>query len=373
MNILSAQLLDQIRAAIARPEGSVTFHLRSPELLDPTRPGGYLLDLAARDHVFRLERSDDLFLKFYHGSPGTGTRMTAIDLRQMRPGVEQFFVAFTWSPESVNLYVGPQPAGASAALLSASGEPAPVELRVGADGAIYQLGDAGLTTMGVSVFQAGKPILAPTALGTWRETKQAIDVLQQSQSEEGFLFEVVIANVTIATLVTGLENYSKTRFGELEREGIVPNAEAVVRSFTTQRERDTNIRDVLRTEAAAAGVSLLHYFVVRGWINFQNYGQIKRAYSRAYGITIGSLGVSSNDLKLLQDFIQYRHRIIHVSPLSPWLNQATSPPEQPVFANKATAATAIRVFNELIDKLHTATLKLRPHDTVGSVPASPAS
>jgi hypothetical protein len=363
MSLLPAQLLEQIRAAIARPEGTVTFRFRSPQLLDATLSDCYLLDLAAGDHVFRLERSHDFFLRFYHGSPGTGTRVAGVDLRQLKAGIEEFFVGFTWSPIGVQLYVGGQLADGTTPLLSASGDAAEFELRASADGAIYQLGDAGVLTMGVSVFQAGKPVLSATALGTWHETKQAIDALQQSHSEVGFLFEVVIANVTIATLVTGLENYSKTRFGELEREGIAPNADAVVRSFTTRRERETNILDVFQTEAAAAGVSLLHYFVARGWINFQNYGQIKRAYSRGYGISVGGLGVSSSELKLLQDFIRYRHRIVHVSPLTACLNQATSPPEAPVFANKNTAGAAIRVFDKFVDGLHSATLKLRPNNT----------
>jgi hypothetical protein len=358
MNNLPAQVLEQIRAAIARPEGSVTFRWRSVDFLDRAKQGGYLVNLAALDHVFRLERSADLFLKFYHASPGTGTRVAAIDLKGLGPA-DQFYIAFTWSPAETKLYLGPLTGDASTGLLSASGQRAPFELRVGADGAMYTVGDVGNDTLGIAVFQAGKPILMPTALGTWRETKTAVEMLRKARSEEGYLFEVVVANLTLAALVTGLENYSKTRLGEIEREGIRAAAESVIRSFTTKRERDANFLDVFRVEAKAAGVSLLHYFIARGGINFQNYGQIKRAYSRAYGLRVGSLGMSSDDLALLKSFIHYRHRIVHVSPLTAWLNQATSPPDEPVFASAQTAAVAVRVFDDFIDRLHAATLALR--------------
>jgi hypothetical protein len=359
MNTLSSELLDQIQHAIGQPEGTVLLYLLAAELRPEAMPGRFLFQLAAGDHVFRLVRSSDSFLRFYHGSPGTGTRVPAVNLSQLSP-FDRAFLMLAWSPARMTLFVGPESGGTKGGPLSANGEPTQVKLRAGRDGSIYQIGDVGVEVGEVSVFRDGQAVLMPTALSAWRQTKQAIDLLQQAQSPDDFIFEVVITNLTLVTLVTGLENYTKTRFLEIEREGIAPNVPALINAFTTKRERDAAIPSILTQEAVDAGVSALRYFVERGAINFQNYRHLKCAFARAYAIRFGDIGVSSGEQAWIQRSIRYRHRIVHLSPRTGLLNQPDSPPEEPVYANRETASRSITCFDAFIGKLHAATLTLRP-------------
>jgi len=96
--------------------------------------------------------------------------------------------------------------------------------------------------------------------------------------------------------------------------------------------------------------------------NFQNYQKCKLAYNKAYQIRFGDLGLQSSTLEKINKFIIYRHRIIHVSALLGMLNQAEVPPEEPVFPKKELASEAIREFDNFIERLHEATLKLRRKD-----------
>lgn len=309
--------------------------------------------------MFRLERTDDLLLRYYYSSPGTGTRVAMIDLKEA-PRCSKAFIAFTWAPAETRLHFGSH--APNAELLSASGVPSQKQFRVGKDGSIYQVGDEGVEVFGISVYEGGRPALVATAIEAWRNTKEAIEVLSSGTSTSGHMYEVVVANLTLSILVTGFEAYTKTRFGELEDEGIAPNSSAVIESFSSKRERDANIVSRLGAEATERGVTLLSHLIQRNTVNFQNYEDCKKAYNKAYGIRFGEIGVGSADLAQLKRLIWYRHRIIHVSPMLGTLNQPEVPPEEPVFANRVLAESSLRTFDLFINSLHTATLALRRED-----------
>ena len=167
----------------------------------------------------------------------------------------------------------------------------------------------------------------------------------------------MVSNLTISILLTGFEAYCKTRFLELEQEGIKPDMAALVSEFFSEKERD-----VIASEAEANHVSFLQKIIEKRRINFQNYKKCKRAYNKAYGLKFGEIGIASNDLEFLQRLIKYRHRIVHVSPLLGMLNQPEVPPEEPVFSNKKLGNDALKCFNIFITKLHNATLRLQRLD-----------
>lgn len=359
MHNIPPDVFEQIREAIRRPEGTFTFEYRSESLLDPEMRGGVVFEIASGGHVFRLERTDNLLLRYYYSSPGTGTRVATVDLKEASR-CSKAFIAFSWTPAETRLHFGPR--APNAELLSASGVPSQKQFRVGKDGSIYQLDDEDVEMLGVSVYQEGKPALVPTAIEAWRATKQAIEVLSSGTSSLGYMYEVVVTNMTLSILVTGFEAYTKTRFGELEDEGIAPNSSAIVESFFPRRERGADIASILEAEASELGITLLSHLIQRGTVNFQNYGDCKRAYSKAYGIRFGEIGVESGDLAQLQRLIRYRHRIIHVSPMIGLLNQPEVPPEEPVIPNRVLAKSSLRTFSLFIDSLHTATLALRRED-----------
>jgi len=359
MRNIPPNIVEQIREAIRRPEGTVSFEYSSDVLFDPKVSGGILFEIASGAHLFRVERDDELRLSFYHASPGTNTRVATIDLKSVVSS-SKVFMAFSWTPAEINFHVGPRIANGQ--LVSAKGIPSPRQFRVGKDGSIFQVGDTGVEVMGVSVYQNGESILQPTALDAWKSTVKSIGLLLGGSSDEGYIFDVVVTNLTLSVLVTGFEAYCKTRFLEIEQEGIKPNIDALVSRFFSKKERDVGEPDFIASEAEANHTSFLQKIVEKRRIDFQNFGDCKRAYNKAYGIKFGEIGVPSNNLQLLQSIIQYRHRIVHVSSLLGMLNQPEVPPEEPVFSNREFGNDALKCFDTFIAKLHDTTLHLRRLD-----------
>ena len=214
---IPAEIQEQIRSALCLPEGSLTFEYSSVEAFQKEQRPGLLFEIPSGGHLFRLERIEGRRLQFFYSSPGTGTSVATIDLSGL-PDFDGAFLAFTWSPQEVHFHCGPRIAGVD--LLSANAEASPKQFRIGADGSVFQVGDLGVEVMGVRVRQAGTPVLAPTAIEAWSETIKAVDVLRTGKSDKGFLFETVLAAVSLSVMVTGLEAYAKTRFVEIETEGI---------------------------------------------------------------------------------------------------------------------------------------------------------
>jgi len=360
MRNIPPNIVEQIREAIRRPEGTVSFEYSSDVLFDPKVPGGILFEIASGAHLFRVERDAELRLSFYHASPGTNTRVATIDLKNVESS-STVFLAFSWTPTEINFHVGPRIANGQ--LVFAKGIPSPRQFRVGKDGSIFQVGDVGVKVMGISVYQNGKPTLQPTALDAWKSTVQAIRLVMGGSSDEGYIFDVVVTNITLSILVTGFEAYCKTRFLEIEQEGIKPNVDALFSSkLFTRKERDAGYPDVIASEAEVDHISVLQKIIEKRKIKFQNFKYCRTAYNKAYGIKFSEIGVPPNDLQLLQSVIRYRHQIVHVSPLLGVLNQSEVPPEEPVFSNREFGNDALKCFDTFIAKLHGATLHLRRLD-----------
>ena len=359
MKNISADIYKQIQDAICRPEGTVSFKYSCKELFELGVGRGILVEIASREHLFRIERDENLILHFIHSSPGTGTRVASIDLKKVPPS-ETIFLAFTWSPKEINFHLGPQIPGAE--LISTKGVLSERQLRVGKDGIVYEIGGTGIEIMGVSVFKDGKPVLQPTAIDAWKETIKATEILGTGKSDQGYIFETAVTNLTLSILVTGFEAYTKKRYAELEQEGIKPDIDAVVNSFIPRKEREAGIAEMLKSEASDSQKTVLQLIVERDIINFQNYQKCKLAYNKAYEIKFGDLGLQSTTVEKIKKFILYRHRIIHVSALLGMLNQPEVPPDEPVFPKQELAVEAIKEFNNFIEKLHEATLKLRRKD-----------
>ena len=209
MNNIPSHISEQIQEAICRPEGTFTFEYHSPYLFDKSKRGGTILEVSSRQHLFRLERDDGLNLHFYHSSPGSGTRVATIDLNKIVPA-ENVFMAFSWTPVQIMFHAGSRAEGA--ALASATCVESPRKFRIGKDGNVYRIGDPGVEVMGLSLYQGGQPVIQPTALDAWEETLNAIDILATGQSSKGYIYEVVVTNLTLVVLVTGFEAYTKKRF-----------------------------------------------------------------------------------------------------------------------------------------------------------------
>lgn len=349
----------KLAQAAQRPEGTAAFRANSPDLLDTAVKSGILVEVVVGQIVFRLFRDENMILRFLHSAPSVGAREATVDLKELtdKGSPDQFFIALSWSPAELRLNFGRD---GGDQLLEGVGQPIDASFQV-MDGQVIQIGDVGVQVQGARLYSGGKQQLGPTAIKLWEDSLLATETLLSGQSEEGYIFENVIANASLSALVTGFEGYCKERFSELESEGVVADFGKLVHSFLSREEKDKFDRgEELHLQVVAKGLGVSQQRAIVGRINFQSYDNAKTAFSRGYGLTFANLdGITSDDLGKLKKLISYRHRIIHVSPLLGLLNGPESPPDEPVFANRATAEPAIELFKKFITALHQKTLELR--------------
>jgi hypothetical protein len=189
-------------------------------------------------------------------------------------------------------------------------------------GAVFVAISAGVDVFGTTAYINGKAVIQPPAIEAWRATLSAVRVLLSGSSSEGYMYDVVTANLSIIVLVTGFETYCKRRFLELEQEGITPDIDALF-SIVLKREEKEKRRQgevlEIEQEAAAKQVSLIQHLADQR-LNFQDFDRCKRYYNKAYGIKFGQdLNLGNAALEEVQRFIKARHRIIHVTPLTPMI------------------------------------------------------
>jgi hypothetical protein len=317
-----------------------------------------LIQVVTGGYLFRLTRDEDLNLAFTQAAPGTSTRVATVALEPLRD-CASINVAMTWSPDDIALHV--LDAGNPNRMLSSQGTQAPRMFQVGADGMIAEIGDAGVDVLGATAYVNGKAVIQPPAIEAWRATLSAVRVLLSGSSTEGYIYEVVTANLSISVLVTGYETYCKRRFLELEQEGINPDIEALFSVVLMREEKEKRRQgEVLEIEqeATARKVSLIQHLADLPRLNFQDFNRCKRYYNKAYRIKFGQdLNLGSEILDEVQRFIKARHRIVHVTPLSPMIFEPGKMDEETM---EARVQRAIRGFDTFIKELHAATLRLRP-------------
>jgi len=347
-------ILQDIEEKLNRPEGTVSMKSTVNWLFDSSVGDKVLFQEVVRERIFRVERNSELILKFYQSSPGTGTRVASIDLNKIKKDVNICW-GFTWSPEEIMLFIGPDEEDCD--LTFSKGSQADKELRA-VNGEVVQLGDKGVEVMGARIFADGKPVLEPTAIKVWKEMIESIKVLKNGSTSEEYRHDVVIGNMIIANLVTGFEVYFETRFIELEEEGVTPDIDAIVERFFSEKDKENNRPEQLKTIAQENGITFLEH-IAKKRINFQNYNQCKSAFNKAYDLKFGEVIDKNHILAEIKKYIQYRHRIIHVSPMISMLNQPNVPPEKPDFAGRNIAEKAEKDFDYLITQFHKASLNLK--------------
>jgi len=352
MQNIPLEAIEGMREKMTRNEGTIMFSYISETLFNSQMPE-ILFELTAGSHYFELIRDTNLALNFVQANPGTGTRIASVDLNKMQKHT-QFVVALTWSPSCIGLTIY----NGFDECLHSDGVKASFEYQITDDGMIIKK-DKSILSMRMSA--NGSMVVEPTALNAWNECRQALEVLRKGTSEEGYIFEVVRSNFCLSALVTGFEVYCKTRFLELEKEGIEAKIEDLLNVILSKNEKEGNYSEVLRNDAISQNITFLDLLAAQK-INFQSFKECKRAYNKAYGIKFGNIGCENSTLMKINKYLLYRHRIVHVSPLLGTLNLKETPPEAPVFPSNELITDAISCFDELINNIHQASLKIRRKD-----------
>ena len=199
-----------------RPAGTLGFRYTSEALFSPTAQAGKILECISRGQVHLLDRDDNLYLRFLHWSPGTGTRVATVDLKDITSHKE-VGMYIGWSPDEIRLDV--LTGGAEIEHHEAIGEESPIQLSVAEDGSVYQIGGSDISVMGFSVFERGQAVALPTAIKSWKDTHLAIQLFLDALNDVKQPASFISGNLVLVMIVTGLENYWKTRFVEIDDEG----------------------------------------------------------------------------------------------------------------------------------------------------------
>jgi hypothetical protein len=196
------------------------------------------------------------------------------------------------------------------------------------------------------------------ALDAWESAAKAalmlLDHVERQIDVESSLY-IILANQTLAIIVSGYEAYCERRFGELIIAGCPIDYARMDRKLVPQAKQGDDVG--IERHDATRSVAFARQIIRRYRINFQDFENGKRAYTAAFGIRFGDLGLSPGALEALQVYLRYRHRIVHVSPLLAVLNAPEDDVTGPVFASAATVKSALLVFDGFIQALHRRTLE----------------
>jgi|BarGraNGADG00212_2_1021979.scaffolds.fasta_scaffold37080_2 hypothetical protein len=330
----------EIQQAMLRPEGTLLLRLRGAELY--SQPGSFtVLEVPSGATLNWVTRDSEHRLRYVHVSPGTGTREAVLELPDLVES-SQLLLVLTWSASGTSIHAG----FVGHDVRQAQGGAASAQIRVVRDG-VYVVGDAGVEVAAYQVFENGKLTLRESAMEAWISTGIALDIHMRGSVVDGYLGEVVQANLALVMLATGFEVYCGRRFSELPEEGREADVDALARTFVPKSLRA--IRPLVSLEDVLAAAP----------IDFGNYAKCRDAYRAAYGLGFAAtVGVPTQTLGTVSRMLRYRHRIVHVSPLIGMLNQPRVPPEKPVFAGRDLVEEVRLEADRFVHALHDATLRL---------------
>jgi hypothetical protein len=337
---------------LSQKYGTVLFRITNSKLYDNPEENLVIINHRVDEIIFQLYRDTCLNLVFTHHSTSTGIRKSKVNLLQF-DFAPALIVAMRWSNTENYLFVSNMD---YSVVKVARAEQKGGKIRVGADGSVIQIGDNGIDVASYRMVQDGKDILLPLAKEAWDSTIIKVNVLIDGCKLKDFLFETTIVQQCIVMLVTGLEVYAKNRFIEMERNGRIPNSEALMKEFASSE----NMRRDVENYSSCHNVSLLQALIqVRGngAINFQDWEKCKQAFNKGHNIKF----VEIKDLNpvIIEDirrYCQWRHKIIHSIKDMGMLNMEEVPPKEPIFANKEFFEKARDGFVNFIEKLHKQTV-----------------
>ncbi|NMG83273.1 MAG: hypothetical protein GIS02_03585 [Methanosarcinales archaeon] len=330
-------------------EGTLEFRITKGNLMNTSLENVLFFDIQVRDSRFALHRDKNVDLVFTHWNTKMGIRVAKINIREFSAD-GGLFIALTWSGKESYLYAGEE---GGLNLKSSKAEQKGGEIRMGKNGALYQIGEEGIEVGWYRVREAGRDVLEPSAKEIWDFTVTKVNILIEGCKLKDFLFESTLVQQCSTMLVTGFEVYTRTRFVEMEKEGKKPNIEGLMKEFA----RKKFVKDEIENYAKSMGKSLLESMLEvrkgKGVINFQNWKDCKAAYNKAYGIKFGEIpNLTGGILENIQNYIALRHKIIYSKYDMTVLNFDKVPPEEPIFANKEFIEQVRDDFIEFMEKLH---------------------
>lgn len=340
--------------AMQRSEGTFFVEFENAEIMDDKIKHCEILCQASGSHIFVIERDADMKFRLCYSSTSGGSREAVIDLKN-EFYCRFFKLLFTWSVNSIQLFLVLMYTPDLEMKLSAAGVASKVEYRLGEDGVIYKIEYGQGEFLSLHFYSKNELVLTSRAISLWGEAKQAAEGVLGLESLSGR--EWVTINSAITIIVTGFEVYTKNRIIEIEKEGIVPDVESMIKNFSISDDRRAELMDVLDKK----NCTLLSAIVKKGYINFQSFDRCNLAFKKAYGIKFGEVGLDSEKIEAIKTLIRHRHRVVHVHPLAPFFAKRNGK-EGIELIDIDDIKKFIGLFDEFIKAIHKASLELKRKD-----------
>lgn len=353
-HILSESLInnipDEFDVDLCFSKAAVEFIIEAKNIFNMKIPEYIIAKNISKKQFILLVRDENKNINFYHSTPGQGTRIATIQLDQFSES-DNLFILLEWNPDEIFLHIGN---GKKDALISSTGTVSKIQFRVDKEKNIHTIQE---NSQIKSFIKEGEVLLLPTAIESWLETIQSINILMKAKSPDGYMFDSILTNTILVSLVTGFESYCKRRFLELPEEGIAFNNENI-HTFFKSKELEIKLPELYMEESREKDISILKLLILKNRINFQNYDECKKSFYNGYGLKFTNISLDNKVLLRIKKLISYRHRIIHYSSsVRIWnLNKHQNEPLD--FPSNENRTEAIKYFSLFINALHQETLQL---------------
>jgi len=306
-----------------------------------------IAELVRHRTVIVIERDEDFNLKLIRSSPNFITKVAFINLN---PFLKQDMLSIVavWNPTDNFLNIN---GGHAAEQVEEPG----IRFDIGSDGCVYEVvGDQGVKLPYYTVLKDGQVVIEPGSKDCFDLQIKKIEGFINTYENADPLVQSTILEQTLGLLVTGFETYMRIRFGELHQEGFSLNLNELRKSLFEKNaiKFDKTIADA---EQNSKGVG--SYLVEKRLINFQNWRESRKAYLSGYDIDLTELGVKGSSQTMIQQVIKWRHPITHKAGDNTILNIKHLSDQKPILLSKELATNATGAFVELVENLHSHTLK----------------
>ncbi len=353
---LSSALLSEINEQF----GIIVLSLQDSNIFDSSLGNLQVFDRQIKRSQFSLQRTTYSKLQFTLLSTKTGIRVASLKLP---PPTSALGIIVTWSDEAVDLFAGDF---TKLPLSYAKAQKQAGRVRQDKNGALVVMAES---VFYVSDMEGRELLLLSTAKELWDLTvfnikqlvgkaKKCIEI-NGAHSYDDFLLEKSISQQCFIMLVRGFEVYTRERFLEIEKEttlrGIIPRIDLLLNEFTRDAKtlhRVFAYADFNEKSMLEILVSIPRYRGQKGLINFQNWGDCKKAYNLGYNIKFGDIpDLKSDVLERVQRYMRFRHKIIHSSQEATMLH-AENPQQELIFLSFDVAESAAKDFTDFMEKLH---------------------
>lgn len=295
------------------PFGTLAFSRQSFTI--PTNGEFLILEGSLGAHCFRITYSPE-FAKFYHSSPGTGTRVLVASTSGFSLPENIQFLA-TWHPEKIVFVLVKldNDGRESSAVFGIAGEPE-FELVAAADGTVYQIGAPGLSVGNFEMRLGSVTYLVQSAIKYWNSSLVVVNTLLSACENPQCPDKSPFYNSALRTIISSFERYCKSRLGEMELEGYEFDYEGFAKKAFTKSERKDEIHLEYLSEARAKKLGILEYVIQNKRIYINNFSDISDFFKKPFKLYISNIELKESEIQIIKDSFDYRHNLTHYDPIN---------------------------------------------------------